>query len=185
MVGHARADPTWDTFRVFLGARVADLRFCSLAGRNVCTTPGLVGCGGGLRAHREDRRERSRCGSCGRRGGVRAVSTRARGLGASRSGHAGDLPQRPRRAVVPPERVAGAARRRRARRYYRCHVTGHLAALVRRTSARRRRGRSCGPGATRPRFRNHDADLYAGHRCTPCERCGPGRTRGHGNEESG
>ena len=79
-------------------------------------------------------------------------------------GTPGDLPQRPRRAAVAAERVAGAAGRGRTRGHHSRGVAARAAALVRDPSARRRRRRPRGAGTARARVGDDDADLHHGHR---------------------
>ena len=134
----------------------------------------------GLAVDDLDDRRPSRCAA--RAGGpdwCRSAATRAaaldaylvRGrpaLAAAGRGQPGGVPQPPRRAAVPAERLDGAApggrRRRAAGRGRARRVAAHAAALVRHPPARRRRGHPGGPGVARARLGDHDPGVHAGDR---------------------
>jgi integrase len=97
------------------------------------------------------------------------AAVRLFGKGPARAGGGGPrrigrVPQHPRCAAVPAERVGGAADRRRARRPARRgpRVAAHAPPLVRHAPAGRRRRRPGGAGAARARVGDHHADLHQG-----------------------
>ena len=102
-------------------------------------------------------------------------------VAATGQGHAGAVPQRPRRPALPPVAPGRCCvQGRRAGRRHPGRLAAHAAPLLRHPPARRRRRRTRRAGAARPRLGDHDAGLHAGHRRQPARgvrRRAPARAR--------
>ncbi len=83
------------------------------------------------------------------------------------SGHAGPVPERPRRAAVTTVRLGGPGQGGRPGRRHQGRLAAHDASLLRDAPDRRRCRRPGRPGAAGPRLGHHHAGLHTRHRREP------------------